>query len=154
MNSPTTLIAHPDIVRLGLQAKTGEDAIRELHTELAATPGAVSDPPLLLADLLERTRLSSVYLTDDIALPHARTAAVDRLVLAVGRAVPGVSFDAEHREIRLIFLVGTPKQAVSEYLQMVAGISRILRNPRARATLLSCDDEFEFRGLLADAMPS
>jgi mannitol/fructose-specific phosphotransferase system IIA component (Ntr-type) len=154
VNSPTTLISNPDAVMLGLRAASGEDAIREIHARLVAQPGVVRDGPRLLSDLIERGRMSSVCIADDVALPHARTSAVDRLVLGVARTDAGVPFDAEHPAIRLIFLVGTPKESVAEYLQMVAAISRLLRNPIARGALLSAPDEADFRALLAHVLLS
>lgn len=154
MNSPTLLISNPDVVFLGLQAKSGEEAIKALHERLVAKPGIVRDGQRLLVDLLERARLSSVCIADDIAMPHARTSGVDRLVLAVGRTDGGVPFDREHPGVRLVFLVGTPKDALAEYLQMVAALSRLLRNPIARGALLGASDEADFRALLGHALPT
>lgn len=154
VNSPTLLIANPDVVLLGMRAATGEEAIQSLHSKLAAQPGVVRNPPQLLVDLLERARMSSVCIAPDIALPHARTSAVDRLVLGIARTEAGASFDAEHPNVRLVFLVGTPKEALAEYLQMVAALSRLLRNPIARGALLGAPDEADFRALLAHAVTS
>ena len=149
MTVPTDLIAQPDVVALDLPAATGEEAIRMLHARLGAAGGAVSDAPLLLADLLERTRVSSVCIAADIALPHARTAAVERLVLAVGRTAGEAAFDAEHPHVRLVFLIGTPKQSPADYLKLVAGLSRLLRDPVARGALLTAETETRFRAVLA-----
>lgn len=148
VQSPTALIAQPDAVVLDLPTESGESAIRALHARVAKLP-AVKDAPLLLFDLLERTALTSVCIADDVAMPHARTAAVDRLVLAIGRAPAPLKFDAEHPDIRLVFLVGTPKQGVTEYLQLVAAISRLLKNLPVRAALVAAATEAEFRAVLA-----
>ena len=154
MNSPTLLIANPDVVLLGLRAATGEEAIQALHGQLVANPDVVRDGPRFLVDLLERARMSSVCIAPDIALPHARTSAVDRLVLGIARTEAGAAFDPEHPNVRLVFLVGTPKDALAEYLQMVAALSRLLRNPIARGALLGAPDEADFRALLAHAVIS
>jgi len=55
----------------------------------------------------------------------------------------------EHPAIRLVFLIGTPKQAVTEYLQFVAALSRLLKNEKVRAALLTASTEVEFRAVLA-----
>jgi mannitol/fructose-specific phosphotransferase system IIA component (Ntr-type) len=154
VNSPSLLISNPDVVRLGLHAGSGEEAIRLLHGQLVADCDGIRDPDRLLLDLIERARLSSVCIADDIALPHARTSAVDRLVLAVARAEPGVPFDPAHPAVRLIFLIGTPRDAVAEYLQMVSAVSRVLRNPIARGALLTAPDEADFRALLSHVLPT
>lgn len=52
----------------------------------------------------------------------------------------------------LVFLIGTPKQHVTEYLQLVAAISRFLKTEGIRAALLAAEGEEELRGTLARAM--
>ncbi len=149
MNSPLDLIAQPDALALDLRAATAAEAVRMLHARLGTAGGVVTDPARLLGDLTERMTLSTVCIADDIALPHARTAAVSRLVLAIGRTTSEVAFDAEHARVRLVFLVGTPKAAVADYLQLVAGLSRFLNHAATRAALLAAADEAEFRAILA-----
>jgi mannitol/fructose-specific phosphotransferase system IIA component (Ntr-type) len=146
---PTELLSSPDVVILDLTASSREAALRALHARLAAIPG-VSNGERLLLDLLERAMVSSVCIAADVALPHARSAAVDRLVLGVARiAEPGVGFDGEHPNVRLMFMVGTPRQQVEEYLRLVAAISRLLKTTGARDALLAAKTEAEFRAVLA-----
>lgn len=148
VQSPTELIAQPDVVMLDLVASSREAALRALHARLA-TLDAVADPDRLLLDLLERAMVAPVCIAPDVALPHARTAAVNRIVLGVARtAAPGVGFDGEHPAVRLIFMIGTPRQEVAEYLQLVATISRVLKVPGAREALLAAEDEAAFCGAL------
>ena len=151
MPAPTELITLPDAVVADLRAASGEEAIRLLQARLCAATPAVKSPPELLAALLDRARLSSVCIAPEIALPHARTDAVERVVLAVARAPAGIAFDAEHPAVRLVFLIGTPRQAVAEYLQMVATLSRWLRTAGVREALLAAPGEKELRGILARA---
>ena len=151
LNIPTELIAAPDVVVTDLRAASGEEAIRALHQRLRASTPDVEDSELFLKDLLERAALSSVCIADDVALPHARTASVKRIVLAVARTVAPVAFDPEHPGVRLIFLIGTPKAAVTEYLQTVAALSRLLKNRETRTALLAAGTEADFRAVLARA---
>jgi mannitol/fructose-specific phosphotransferase system IIA component (Ntr-type) len=146
---PIELIANPDAVIADLVAADGAEATRTLHARLAATPGAVGDAPLLLEGLMERAALASVCIADDVAMPHARTPAVERLVLAVGRAPGGLAFDPAHPRVRLVFLAGTPKDAVGEYLQFVAALSRLLKNAATRQALIAAPGEAELRAVLA-----
>ena len=132
-----------------LRVNSGDEAIRALHQRLRAATPEVRDADLFMRDLLERAALSSVCIADDVALPHARTTAVGRIVLAVARTAEAVAFDAEHPRVRLVFLIGTPKAAVSEYLQTVAALSRMLKKATTRAALLGAPTEAEFRAVLA-----
>ena len=151
MNTPTELIAAPDVVVTDLRVTSGENAIRALHQRLRAATPDVKDAAQFLKDLLERAAISSVCIAADVALPHARTVAVNRIVLAVARTTVPVAFDAEHTGVRLVFLIGTPKAAVVEYLQTVAALSRFLKNAVTRADLLAAPTEADFRAVLARA---
>jgi mannitol/fructose-specific phosphotransferase system IIA component (Ntr-type) len=149
VSSPTNLIAEPDAVVLDLDAETGADAVRALHARLAEVSDAVVDAPKFLQDLNQRMLLAPVCIADDVALPHARTDAVSRIVIAVARTRQPIPFDSTHPAVRLLFLIGTPKDAVTGYLQAVAALSRILRKPGTRTGLYSATDETEFRALLS-----
>lgn len=136
---------------LDLTASSREAALRALHGRLAAVDG-VTNPDRFLLDLLERALVASVCIAPEVALPHARTAAVDRIVLGIARlAEPGVGFDGEHPGVRLMFMIGTPRQQVVEYLQLVASISRLLKTEGAREALLAAADENAFRAVLRRA---
>lgn len=149
MEPALELIARPDAVWLDLVATSREGALKTLHGRLAAEAG-VADRDRFLFDLLERVQFAGVCIAPDVALPHARTPAVNRLVLGVARlAAPGVAFDPEHPQVRLMFLVGVPKEAVDVYLQAVASISRLLKTDGAREALLAAPDEAAFRDVLA-----
>ncbi|HWL15182.1 MAG TPA: PTS sugar transporter subunit IIA [Opitutus sp.] len=149
MQSPSELISHPDVVMLDLPGGSRETVLRTLHGRLAGNP-AVLDADRLLRDVLERVMLATVCVSADTALPHARTNAVSRIVLAVARlAPPGVAFDPEHPQIRLVFLIGTPRAEVDSYLRLVGSISRLLRDPAAHDALLAAKSEPEFRAVLA-----
>jgi mannitol/fructose-specific phosphotransferase system IIA component (Ntr-type) len=110
---------------------------------------AVRNAAQFLADVRARMLLAPVCLSGELALPHARTDAVSRMVVGIGRTTGPLAFDAEHRELRFIILIGTPKAAVTEYLQAVAALSRFFRNPTSRERLLAATDEAEFRAVFA-----
>jgi mannitol/fructose-specific phosphotransferase system IIA component (Ntr-type) len=151
LNSSLELIASPDVVVTDLRVNSGDEAIRALHQRLRAATPDVRDAAQFLKDLFERSALSSVCISEDVAMPHARTTAVSRIVLGVARTAAPVSFDVEHPGVRLIFMIGTPKAAVTEYLQAVAALSRILKQGGTRAALLEAPTEAEFRAVLARA---
>lgn len=134
---------------LDFEAESGDVAVQTLHRRLVEDSDAVLDAPGFLADVNARMRLAPVCIAEDVALPHARTNAVSRLLLAAGRSVRPIPFDAAHPGVRLIFLIGTPKEAVTGYLQAVAALSRRLRTPGLREGLYAAKDEAEFRALLS-----
>ena len=146
-----TDILQPDAINLNLVGKNATDAIKELHAEFRQNV-AISDGALFLRELLARQALGSNCLDQEVALPHVRTLAVKRIVLAVGRSGSGVVFDETHPSIRLIFLVGVPTAAASEYLRCVALLARMLHNPALRKTFFDATTPNEFRSTWASSM--
>ena len=60
-------------------------------------------------ELLARERLVPTCLGNEISLPHARTEHVTEIVVAVGRSEAGVHFENGNQNVRLMFVLGTPK---------------------------------------------
>jgi PTS system fructose-specific IIC component len=146
-----TDILQPEAINLNVIAKNATDALKELHAGLSQS-AAITDNALFLRELLARQALGSNCLDQEVALPHVRTLAAKRIVLAVGRSGPGVAFDETHPSIRLIFLVGVPTAAASEYLRCVALLARMLRNPSLRKTFFEAMTPDEFRSVWASSM--
>jgi CBS domain-containing protein/mannitol/fructose-specific phosphotransferase system IIA component (Ntr-type) len=93
-----------------------------------------------------------VTIGDQVALPHQRTDAVDRLVVALGIArEPLAAPEAGDRvRPRIVFLILAPREGASSYLQALAAIGRLLRDDRIVDRLLaarSAEDVLAIRDL-------
>jgi PTS system nitrogen regulatory IIA component len=100
------------------------------------------DFDLFLEDVFERERLGTTGIGDGIAIPHARTDAVDQLVIALGRSARGVEFESlDGKKVKLLFLMGTPKGSVSHYLKILAQLTRLLKEGTFRDKLLEARDK-------------
>jgi mannitol/fructose-specific phosphotransferase system IIA component (Ntr-type) len=87
-------------------------------------------------ELLARERLDTTCLGNEIALPHARTEHVNEIVVAVGRSDAGVHFENGNQNVRLMFVLGTPKSNPGDYLQVVSALCKILKEASNREALL------------------
>ncbi|MES2310449.1 MAG: hypothetical protein V4507_16470, partial [Verrucomicrobiota bacterium] len=58
----------------------------------------------------------------------ARTDHLKGMVLAAGRSADGVFFENAKSTVRLIFVIGTPRRMATEYLSVVGGLARLLRD--------------------------
>jgi CBS domain-containing protein len=91
--------------------------------------GAVLYPERLERLTSEDRVRDVVHVGDRVLLPHLRTDAVERLVVALGvaptvfRAAPGIPDASE----QVIVLVLAPAGAANRYLQVVAALARALR---------------------------
>lgn len=135
-----------DFLNLNLAARTASEVIRELHDGVSGADG-VTDSDSFLQALFDRQALGVNCLDAEIALPHARTTAVSRFILAIGRSANGVAFEGQYPAIRLVLLIGVPRDAVSEYLRWTAYLIRSLRSETFRQALLTARSEHEFHGV-------
>jgi mannitol/fructose-specific phosphotransferase system IIA component (Ntr-type) len=100
-------------------------------------------------ELLARDRLDTTCLGNAVALPHARTEHVKKIVMAAGRSDAGIPFDDKGEIVKLIFVLGTPKSKPGDYLAIVSALCKILRDPADRAALLAAPTPEAFIAALA-----
>lgn len=149
MELPTPWAVCPE-----LHAETPEDLIRELGSHLRNCP-QVKDHQRFIEELLARERDTPTGLEHGCALPHARSAQVDEIVMLVGRSRRGVDFGAPDGPAHLFFLFGVPLRAITPYLKLVATLSACLRNDGFRRDLLTAPDEPRLRErILAGITPT
>ena len=80
-----------------------------------------------IENLLERESVMSTGMQNGVALPHAKTEAVDHLVCGIGVHKEGVDFKSlDNQPSKIFVIVLTPKNNPGTYLQFVASISQIL----------------------------
>lgn len=100
----------------------------------------ITDFESFLKDVFERENLSTTGICNGIAIPHARTDAVSQFVIAFGRSEEGVEFESlDGHPARLIFLMGTPKDEVKEYLRLLGRLTRLLKEESFRESLLKAE---------------
>ena len=140
-----------EAIKLELQATQKEAALREV-AELLRQTGGVTNFDAFFQEILERERVSNTALGHDVAIPHARTEQCSDILIAVGRSGQGIEFEAKDGQpVRLIFLIGTPKQMVTDYLRVVGNLARLLRQDQIRQRLLTAPDGAAFIKVIEEA---
>jgi mannitol/fructose-specific phosphotransferase system IIA component (Ntr-type) len=115
------------VLSLGTQNKA--EAIRALVKRLIAA-GEIShnDEDDVVAAVVRREELGSTGLGRGVAIPHAKHAAVNRVVAAIGRYPNGVDFESLDGEpVHLIVLLLSPPDKPGDHLRAMERISRALR---------------------------
>ena len=137
-------------LRPRLLADTKAAAISEL-IELLDDEGLVSDRHEALSAVIAREEGMSTGLENGIAMPHARTSAVNRLVCAVGIKPEGIDFGTlDNSRVRIVILLLAPADAPAPQLQAIAFFSRIL-SEQGRAALLASDSAEDMHEILSGA---
>ncbi len=124
-------------------------ALHEVAAQLANHP-SVTNFDGFYAELLARDRLDTTSLGHGFAVPHARTEHVQQIVLAVGRSDQGVLFD-QGENVRLMFMLGTPKSRPGDYLQMLSILCRLLKSPDNREAFLNAPTAEDFVRAVTEA---
>ena len=144
--SPTALLS-PDWVLLDLNANEEAAAIRAVAGVFAGHP-EVTNPTKLADEVIDRERLSSTALGYGVGFPHARTALVKEIVVAVGRSAAGVLFTGNKDPVHFLFVIGAPPDRAAPYLALVARLARLLKNEAVRSQLMAASDADAFLNVL------
>ena len=114
-----------DRVLLGLNAESQKSALEKLVAPLAKA-GFVTNSEIFLEDLQRREAEITTVIDNGVAMPHARSHTVSRLVLAVGLAgEKGIQFDPDSQtECRLFFCIGIPHFAPTSHLPLLQLLSK------------------------------
>ena len=142
-------LLQPSHILLDLQETKRTTAIHKVASLLEKDEG-VTHFQGFYDELLARERVEATSLGNGVAFPHARTDHVKRLVLAVGRSQAGVNFENGVENIHFIFVIGTPRRMVTEYLALVGAMARILRQDEVREKLMQVKTPEEFLAALAE----
>ena len=113
---------------LELQATDKEGVITELAEYIKEADG-MKNFNAFLKDVFKREDVATTGIGGEVAIPHARTDAVESFVIAFGRSSEGVDFKAlDSKPCKLFFMLGTPKDQVPQYLQILAHLTRLLKD--------------------------
>ncbi len=127
------------LVDLSLSARSKDDILSSMAGLIAKSPH-VTDGARFLTDVLAREKLVTTGVGYGVAFPHAKSAAVNKVVFAFGRTTENVPFDAlDCNPVRLIFLIGAPKETEPSgvYLNLMARLSFLMKDENNRNALLA-----------------
>ncbi|MBI3583648.1 MAG: PTS sugar transporter subunit IIA [Nitrospinae bacterium] len=138
-----TEILDADSIIADLKAKGKRDVISEL-VELLVKSGKVRDKNKLLDALMERERLGSTGIGENVAIPHAKSNEIDTIIATFGRSNGGISFDSlDQKPVYFVFLLIAPEKSAGMHLKTLARISKLLKNPLFRQDLIKAKNEKE-----------
>jgi PTS system nitrogen regulatory IIA component len=131
-------ILKPDSVIFDLKARCKREAL-EIMAETAAAQ--VGRPASEITDvLLQREQLGSTGVGDGVAIPHGKIDGLGNITGVLALLKNPVSFDAlDDQPVDLIFVLLAPANATAAHLKALARVSRLLRDPDARAALRGAD---------------
>jgi len=118
-----------DLIFLDLHPKDMPECL-EMMVGLAAARGALSDPEDALARLLEREKTMSTGMGGGVAVPHAKSAKCQKMVVALGRVGDGVDFKAiDGKPVHIVFMLMGPPDSTRSHVDLLAQIAYLVKTP-------------------------
>jgi fructose-specific phosphotransferase system IIA component len=129
-----------DNIFLGVEPG-GKDALLERILKALNSGGLIRDFDNALRDVIERENVMSTGIGNGVAIPHAYTDGVDKLVAGFFRTRESVDFDAlDGDNVDLFFIILGPKASRRDHIKVLAKISRLLNHEEFRDELRSAAD--------------
>jgi PTS system nitrogen regulatory IIA component len=143
-------ILDPKCVLPNLQAANKRGVLEEMAAVLVSGHKEISLQNVVEV-LLERERLGSTGIGDNIAIPHGKLPQLNQMLLAFGRSVKGVDFDSmDGKPSHLFFLLLAPVNSSGLHLKALAKISRMLMSQTFRENLMGSDGAEEIIRVIAE----
>ncbi len=99
--------------------------------------------------LLDREKLGSTGIGSGVAVPHAKSVRVDRIICSLGISKKGIEFEAlDHALVHIVFLLVAPPNSQSEHLNILARIVRLLKDRVFRQALREAKSREEILRLI------
>jgi len=139
------------LVKIPLEGLTKDEVIAEL-AELLVRAGKVKDREGMLDALMAREDKGSTGIGGSVAIPHARSAELQGIVLAVGVSPEGAEFDAvDDQPVHLVFLLMGAASRPELNIEALADIGALVQTPGNYRKLVQAPDARSLIQLLADA---
>ena len=129
-----------------LEATDFDSALREIIGKLSESH-LLKDAKLCEEDVFKRESIFSTCLPGGIALPHARSLGVSRLISAVAVSKNGVDANDGSGKINIFVLTLSPIKADQPYLLYISQIGRLLSQDKNISKILAAENPVKLRNI-------
>ena len=127
-----------------------ESVLEELSNFLKDR-GEIPNKENLLLSLLEREKLGSTGIGENVAIPHAKIRDIDKIITVFARSQIGVEFESlDQKPVNFIYLILAPEKSTGQHLKALARISRLFKNPSLRESVLRANEIDQIYSILVD----
>ena len=127
-----------------------ESVLEELSNFLKDR-GEIPNKENLLFALIEREKLGSTGIGENVAIPHAKIRDIDKIITVFARSQIGVEFESlDQKPVNFIYLILAPENSTGQHLKALARISRLFKNPSLRESVLRANETDQIYSILVD----
>lgn len=138
-------ILEPNRVLLGLSPATPEAAAAAVIDALATHPQVLDWSAF--KEALQLNPPCHIAATDAlfaVCLPHARTPAVEGIVMSAGRLAKDTFLPQCPKPIRYIFCIGAAREMAADYLRIAGALMRVLGDASEESLLHAAETPEDF----------
>ncbi|MDR0540417.1 MAG: PTS sugar transporter subunit IIA [Spirochaetaceae bacterium] len=119
----------PEFIKLDLKSGEKDEVFEELVDHFCkATKLPVRDA--VLAALKEREAKMSTGIQNGIAIPHGKSAAVDKMYGVLGISKKGIQYDSlDGNPVYLVLMIIAPPVEAERHLHLLQRMAELLRSP-------------------------
>lgn len=126
-------------ISLHFEAHDKEEALKQLAKKFTDLYGEISYLSLLRA-LRKREEVGSTGIGGGIAIPHAKTAHLNKTIGLLAVSGCGVEFKAlDGNPVNIFLLMVYPERSVGDHLKALAKMARFLRDKFVQDSILRAD---------------
>ena len=128
-------ILTPARIDLAMRGASKKRALEGL-SELIASDTRLNST-VVFQSLIDRERIGSTGIGENIAIPHGRLKGLDKPIGAFAILESQIDFDSiDQKPVNLVFALLVPEEATDEHLQLLAQLAKIFSNHQAKEKLL------------------
>ena len=99
--------------------------------------GVIRSEETLIHALLEREKLGSTGIGENMAIPHAKSDEIEQIVIVFARSIKGIDFESlDQKPVHFICLLLAPSNSTGLHLKALARIARLFKNAPIREKIL------------------
>ena len=126
---------------LFLDSNSKEEILDDL-VEVLDQKKKLYDKKTFIKTILDRENLISTGISKEVAIPHAKQKPSRKLgfFIAIGIQKNGVDWNSlDNLPVKLIFLIVGPEDKQTEYLQLLASLTSIIRDEKIKEEILNLE---------------
>ena len=144
-------ILKKDSIIANLAGANKGEILREI-TDFLQKQGLIKDKETLLNTLMEREKLGSTGIGENVAIPHGKSDELSQIITVFGRSLQGVDFESlDQKPVHFVCMVIAPSNSTGQHLKALARISRLFKNQDLREGILELQDANQIYSLLLEA---
>ena len=129
----------PGSIRAPLNADDKKGVIHEL-VDLLVSEGKVEDGSSLKEAVWTREQTRTTGIGHGLAIPHGKCAGLSGLAMAIGKPAEPIDFESvDGKPVRLVVLLASRPDQVSDHIQALAKISRLHMEAEFREKIYEAD---------------